>query len=273
MRGFGRRAALPENALPGFSACLECSARLTSRVLVNAAVASFRGRLEEIRHRIALAATRSGRTPTAVTLVGVVKTVPVEVVRDAVAAGLEDLAENRVQEAEGKVAAVGRGVRWHLVGHLQRNKAARAVSLFDSLQSIDGSELAAAVARHALAAGRSIRGLVQVNVTGEASKHGVAPVELEGVLEKILGLPGITIDGLMSIGPREGGLEAARRSFVATRRLRDAAAARLGVALPELSMGMSGDYEVAIEEGSTLVRVGTALFGARDGTVEGTACS
>ena len=236
---------------------------------VNAAVASFRNRLEGIRHRIALAATHSGRLPGAITLIGVVKTVPADVVRNVVAAGLDELAENRVQEAEEKIAEVGRGVRWHLVGHLQRNKAARAVSLFDRVHGIDDSDLAEAISRHAMAAGRPMRALVQVNVTGEASKHGVAPRNLERLLEQILGLPGIAVDGLMSIGPREGGLDAARRSFVETRRLRDAATARLGVVLPELSMGMSEDYEVAIEEGSTLVRIGTALFGARGGT-EGT---
>jgi hypothetical protein len=195
-------------------------------------------------------------------LVAVVKTVPVGVVRDAVAAGLTDLAENRVQEAEEKIDAVGRAVRWHLVGHLQRNKAGRAAGLFDRIHSIDDQDLAESLSRRARAAGRVIRGLVQVNVSGETSKHGVAPAALVGLLEGTARLPGLAIDGLMSIGPIDAG--EARRCFARTRELRDGAERSLGIELPELSMGMSADYEAAIEEGSTLVRVGTALFGPRD---------
>ena len=230
---------------------------------VNAADTELRSRLEEIRRRIARAAAGSKRDPGAVTLVGVVKTVPPEVVRSAKDAGLQDLGENRVQEAELKVPAVGGGARWHLVGHLQRNKAARAASLFDRVHSVDGLELASSLSRHAVAAGKTIRTLVQVNVSGEASKHGVEPAALFELVERVVVMPGLALDGLMSIGPLEGGAEAARASFVETRRLRDAAEQKLGIALPELSMGMSADFEAAIEEGSTLVRIGAALFGPR----------
>lgn len=231
---------------------------------VNADFAPFRDRLEEIRHRIAGAAERSGRSPAAIRLIGVTKTVDTESVRKAVEAGLEDVAENRVQEAERKIDAITGNVRWHLVGHLQRNKAARAVARFDRLHAIDDFELANVVARHAVQAGRVVPALVQVNVTGEGTKHGVSPADARELLERIAGLDGIAVDGLMTIGPLEGGAAAAQRCFAETRGLRDRLEGVLGRALPELSMGMSGDYEMAIAEGSTMVRIGTALFGARD---------
>jgi PLP dependent protein len=230
---------------------------------VNADFASFPGRLHEIRLRIAAAAERSGRAPSAIALIGVAKTVDAETVQAAVAAGLDDVAENRVQEAERKIPVVTGNARWHLVGHLQRNKVARAVALFDRLHAIDDVELASAVARHAVAAGRVMRALVQVNVTGEGRKHGVAIDAADELVEKAAGLAGLAIDGLMSIGPLAGGMEETRRSFAETRELRDRLQKRLGLGLPELSMGMSGDFEMAIEEGSTMVRIGTALFGPR----------
>jgi pyridoxal phosphate enzyme (YggS family) len=186
-------------------------------------------------------------------------------VQAAVAAGLEDLAENRVQEAEAKIGAIGRSAaRWHMVGHLQRNKAARAAALFDRIHSVDRIELASSLSRLGVAEGRRLRVLIQVHVSEEVSKHGVPPGELEGLLEQARELPGLVIDGLMSIGPWVEQPEAGRPYFARTRELRDRAERRLGIELPELSMGMSADYEVAIEEGSTLVRVGTALFGPRD---------
>jgi len=225
---------------------------------------TLRRRLDEVRGRIAAAAARSGRPVERVTLVGITKTVAAEAVAEAVALGLSDLGENRVQEAEAKIAAVGRGAaRWHLVGHLQRNKAGRAVELFDRVHSVDDADLAEALSRRAVAAGRTLPVLVEVNVAGEASKFGVAPEALEPLLERAAALPGLRLDGLMTVGPpvREPG--EARPVFERLRDLRDRAAARLGLRLSELSMGMSGDFEVAVEEGSTLVRVGTAIFGAR----------
>lgn len=228
------------------------------------AASALSARLDEVRARIARAAARSGRESEAVTLIAVVKTVAPERVRDAVALGLRDLGENRVQEAEGKIAAVGReGLRWHMIGHLQRNKAGRAVELFDRVHSVDSADLALALARRAEAAGRRLPVLVEVNVSGEASKFGVAPEALPELLEAVRALPALALDGLMTVGPPVERPEDARPCFARLRALRDGAERRLGAALPHLSMGMSGDYEVAVEEGSTLVRVGTALFGPR----------
>ena len=226
--------------------------------------ASIRQRLDEVRGRIAAAAARSGRPAETVTLVGVTKTVAAEVVRAAVALGLADLGENRVQEAQAKIQAVGRDrARWHLIGHLQRNKSGRTVELFDRFHSLDGAELAEALSRHAVSSGRRLPVLVEVNVSGEATKFGVAPEALESLLERIAALPGLGLDGLMTVGPMVERAEDARAGFARLRALRERAEQRLGLALPELSMGMSGDFEVAVEEGSTMVRVGSSLFGAR----------
>ncbi len=187
---------------------------------------------------------------------------------EAVSAGLSDLGENRVQAAEQAVAWIGGDVQWHLVGHLQRNKVGRAVGLFDRIHSVDTLELAQLISRRAEVAGRRLPVLVQVNVSREASKHGVAPEALERLVEGVVQCPGIVVDGLMSIGPPvESGAEA-RPYFAATRELRDQVARKLGLELPELSMGMSADYEVAVEEGSTMVRVGQALFGPRGKQVQ-----
>jgi pyridoxal phosphate enzyme (YggS family) len=199
-----------------------------------------------------------------VALIAVVKSVNVETARIAIEAGLENLGENRVQEAEETIAALGRKrVRWHMIGHLQRNKVARAVELFDRIHVVDRVELAETVSRRAAELGRTIPILAQINASGAPSQHGVSPEGLEPLLEKIARLPGLGLDGLMSIGARGTRSEDARGSFARTRQARDAAERRLGVRLPELSMGMSGDFEVAIEEGSTMVRLGTVLFGER----------
>ena len=221
-------------------------------------------RLGSIREAIQRAAARCGRAPGAIRLIGVVKTVPPELVREAVQLGLEDLGENRVQEAESKVAVVGRrSARWHMVGHLQRNKVARALELFDRVHGVDDLDLAKAISKRAHSAARTLPILIEVNVSGEASKHGVAPEGLEPLLAEVAGLPGLALDGLMTVGRPVERAEDARADFARLRGLRDRAEARLGLALPELSMGMSGDFEVAIEEGATMVRVGSALFGPR----------
>jgi len=231
---------------------------------VNATLPDLSGRLNQIRERIAAATRRSGRPEGSVVLIGVAKTQPLDRVREVVEAGLKDLGENRVQEAEAAIGGVGRaGVRWHMIGHLQRNKAGRACELFDRIHSVDGIELARELSRRAAAGGRRLRVLVQVDVSGEPTKHGVPPERLEAVLEEVAALPGLELDGLMSIGRPVARAEEARPEFARTRACRDAAERRLGRSLPELSMGMSGDYEVAVEEGSTMVRIGTALFGAR----------
>lgn len=221
-------------------------------------------RLDEVRGRIEAATARSGRPAGAVTLIGVTKTVAAETMQAAVAAGLADLGENRVQEAQAKIPVVGRArVRWHFIGHLQRNKAGRAVELFDRVHSVDDAEVAEALSRHAAAAGRTLPVLVEVNVSGEASKFGVAPGALAALLERVAALPGLALDGLMTVGPLVETAEASRPGFARLRGLRDEAERRLGRRLPELSMGMSGDFEVAVEEGSTMVRVGGAIFGPR----------
>lgn len=225
---------------------------------------SLRSRIEAVRESIARAAARSGRGASDVTLIAIVKTVSADAVREALALGVTDLGESRVQEAEGHVAEVGRqAARWHLVGHLQRNKARRAVELFDRVHSVDGAGVAAALSRHAADAGRVARALVEVNVGGEASKFGVAPEGLERLLEELVALPGLAIDGLMAVTPLAERAGDARPHFARLRALRDASERALGRRLPELSMGMSGDFEVAVEEGATMVRVGTALFGGR----------
>jgi pyridoxal phosphate enzyme (YggS family) len=221
--------------------------------------------LAAVRERIALAAARAGRSPERILLVGVSKTVDVERIRQAIAAGLPALGENRVQEARAKIEALGRPVPWHLVGRLQSNKAREAVRLFDLIHSLDRLALAGELHRHAKAAGKVVDVLVQVNIGGEEAKGGAAPAELKALLEQIAPLEGIRARGLMAIPPWAGDAEESRRWFRQLRELRDAAAewGIAGVEMEHLSMGMSGDFEVAIEEGATIVRIGTAVFGER----------
>lgn len=220
--------------------------------------------LAAVRERIAQAERRSGRPAGAVTLIGVVKTQPAEAIAVAVALGLTDLGENKVQEAELHQQVVPRGAaRWHLIGHLQSNKAGRAVALFDCLHGVDDADLAAAIARRARTAGKVQPVLLEVNISGEASKFGAAPDAVRTLAAQVAAMPELRLQGLMTVGAPVEAPEEARPGFVRLRELRDLVARDLGRELPELSMGMSGDYEVAIEEGATMVRVGTALFGAR----------
>jgi pyridoxal phosphate enzyme (YggS family) len=212
--------------------------------------------LEQVRERIARAAERAGRRADDVLLIGVSKTVDVERIRAAISAGLPALGENRVQEARGKIDTLGRGVPWHLIGHLQTNKAKDAVELFDVIHSLDRVALAEALERRAGAAGRVVDALIEVNVASEASKSGVAPDEVERLLHAASAFPHVRVRGLMTIPPA-GEPENTRHWF----RLLAKLGAELG--LRELSMGMSADYEMAVEEGATMVRVGTAIFGAR----------
>jgi pyridoxal phosphate enzyme (YggS family) len=221
------------------------------------AMQDIRANLERVRERIARAAERAGRRPGDVRLVAVSKTVDVERVRAAIAAGVTDLGENRVQEAREKIAVLGRAVRWHLVGHLQTNKVKDALALFDLVHSLDRLELARELERRAAGAGRTAEALLQVNVGGEASKGGFEPDAVEAALDEVRALAHVRVRGLMTIPPPVTRPEAARPWFQALGRL----AKRHG--LGELSMGMSGDFEVAIEEGATMVRVGTAIFGER----------
>lgn len=212
-----------------------------------------------VGERIAAAARRGGRRPEDVTLVAVTKGVDASQILEAVAAGVQDLGENRVQEAASKAAAVSAGARWHLVGHLQRNKVRQAVALFTVIHSLDGARLAADVSRRAAA---PVDVLLQVNVAGEAQKFGVPPEEAPTVLRAIAGLPALHVVGLMTIAPLSGDPEETRPIFGRLRGLRDdlEALGIAGVTLPHLSMGMSGDFEIAVEEGATMVRIGRAIF-------------
>ena len=219
----------------------------------------IKANLEAVRETIASACRRSGRAPGEVLLIAVSKTVDVERIRAAVAAGAAALGENRVQEAKDKVAALGRPVPWHLIGSLQTNKARDAVMLFDWIHSVDRLELARELDRRAHAFGRKVRGLLQVNLGDEPQKGGAAPAEVKPLLDEMRGLTHLEIRGLMAIPPQVPDAEAARPYFRRLRELRDAAG------LEHLSMGMSADYEVAIAEGATMVRVGTSIFGPRQG--------
>lgn len=233
-------------------------------------------RIAAIRERMAAAARRAGRAPDAVQLVGVTKTHPPELVAEALAAGLHDVGENRVQEAEQKIAAlaaVRTSLRWHLIGHLQSNKARRAAALFDIVHSVDSVHLAQALAR-GVADRAPLPVLLQVNVSGEASKEGFSLVGWEAQptvlavfcrdVEQVLALPGLAVQGLMTIAPWSDDPESARPYFRSARQLRDELAQRFPATMwGTLSMGMTDDFEVAIEEGATLVRVGRAIFGQR----------
>ena len=224
-------------------------------------------RVAAVRERIARAAERAARPPGEVRLVAISKTHPPEAVRAAFAAGVRDFGENRVQEAEPKISATvdlrESGLRWHLVGHLQSNKARRAASLFEVVQSLDSLDLALRLARAGVEAGRPVRTLVQVDLAGEATKFGLAEAELLPVLEALRGKEGLRIEGLMVLPPYFEDPERARPYFRRLRSLHDRAQAAGLLEGRELSMGMSHDYEAAVEEGATMVRVGTAIFGER----------
>jgi pyridoxal phosphate enzyme (YggS family) len=222
--------------------------------------------LARIRARIAAAAQRAGRESGEVTLIGVSKTHPAEAIRAAYAAGLRDFGENRVQEREGKRTALADlDAKWHLIGHLQSNKAARAAGLFHSVDSVDAFSLALRLdrARGDAAGGERLRVLLEVRVAEEETKSGVSATELPALAERVTTLPGLHLSGLMCIPPFLEDVAQVRPYFRRLRELRDQLATQLGQALPVLSMGMSHDFEVAIEEGATEVRVGTALFGQR----------
>ncbi|HYY05465.1 MAG TPA: YggS family pyridoxal phosphate-dependent enzyme [Candidatus Limnocylindria bacterium] len=220
-------------------------------------------RLAAVRQAVAAAARRAGRDPAAVRIVAVTKTLPPAAVAAALAAGLTDIGENYVQEARAKRAAVAAPAAWHLIGGLQRNKVRAAVGLFDRVHTVDSALLADALAAEGGRAGRSPAVLIQVNVGGERTKRGVPPERVEEVAKAILRHPELRLEGLMAIPPPPARPEASRPYFRALRELRDHAQTRLGVELPHLSMGMSDDFPVAVEEGATFLRLGRALFGGR----------
>jgi pyridoxal phosphate enzyme (YggS family) len=214
-------------------------------------------RVEAVRARIAAACERAGRSPEACTLIAVTKTQTLAAIEAAYAAGLRDFGENRVQEARPKIAAAreaGVSARWHLIGHLQTNKVNAAIEAFDILHSVDSERLAQAISERAAG---PIEVLIEVNVGGEPSKSGVAPEAAVKLAERIGAFPNVGLSGLMTVARQTDDPEDVRPVFRRLRELRDA------IGLRELSMGMTDDFEVAVEEGSTLVRAGRALFGPR----------
>jgi hypothetical protein len=229
---------------------------------------SVADRLRAVRAHIAEAATAAGRAPADVRLIAVSKTHPVALIEAAAAAGQRAFGENTVQEALAKIPAfAGRGLEWHFIGHLQSNKARFLPGNFHWWHSLDALSLARRVARLAHAQAATLDALIEVNVSGDPRRHGVAPDALPALLEQLLRepLPGLRLRGLMTVGPHPAGEAERRAAFARLRGLRDDARARFGLAdFDELSMGMSGDYVEAIREGATLVRIGSAIFGERD---------
>lgn len=224
--------------------------------------------IDAVQTRIAQAAQRVGRRPDEITLVAVSKTKPIELIKRAYASGLHNFGENRVQDALPKIAEFRHEgiapVTWHMIGHLQRNKVNKVVGSFDSVQSVDDLQLAQALNRHAAELGLCIAVLLQVNISGEVSKEGVTPEEALALAQQIVTLPQLDVQGLMTVAPQVTDSEAVRPVFRRLRQLRD----QLREEVPQnawqhLSMGMTDDYAIAIEEGATIVRVGRAIFGER----------
>jgi PLP dependent protein len=219
--------------------------------------------LDRIREQIVTAATKSGRSADNVELVAITKTHPAEKVRDAIEAGQILFGESRVQEARTKIPELPSNIRWHFVGHLQKNKIRHALPLFEMIHSVDSLALGQDMNRIAQEEGSSPRVLLEVNVAGEGSKFGFARDKLHEHLDALLALPRLSIEGLMCVPPIAEEAERSRKYFVQLRELRDSLEKDLNIKLPQLSMGMTQDFNVAIEEGATLVRVGTAIFGQR----------
>jgi PLP dependent protein len=223
--------------------------------------------LDKVRERIAQAARRSGCQAGAIKLAAVSKTVEVDLMLAAIRSGVRILAENRVQEARDKWPHISEemtrnGCEFHLVGHLQTNKSREAVRLFDLIQSVDSERLARALDQHAGEIGKTQRVLVEVNTSQELTKFGIEPENAGRLIQVVRSLKNLKLEGLMTVGPLRGGVEASRAAFRTLRELRHLSEGT--EFLPELSMGMSGDFEIAIEEGATLIRVGTAIFGDRN---------
>lgn len=224
---------------------------------------SVQQNLTDLRGRIAAACEAHGRDMDDVTIVAVTKAFPASTIRIAVACGLHDVGESRVQEAEGKIREVGQIARLHLVGHLQSNKVKKAVELFDVIQSVDSAKLAAEINQRAAEAGRKIECLLQVNISGEEQKFGLRPSDLLEIVEHVLPLPNIELAGLMGIGPNTDNESDIRAAYAGCRSLFESARAVAGPQFDTLSIGMTDDFALAIAEGSTMIRVGTGIFGRR----------
>ena len=226
-------------------------------------MSSIAENLERVREQIAQAAKKSGRAADDVDLVAISKTHDAEKVREAIEAGQKLFGESKVQEARAKIPELPSNIRWHFVGHLQKSKIRHALPLFELIHSVDSLALAQDMNRIAEEEGLRPRVLLEMNVAGEGSKFGFSPQKLRTELESLLALPRLSILGLMCIPPIAEEAEASRKYFVELRELRDRLQSEFRVDLAQLSMGMTQDYAVAVEEGATLVRVGTAIFGAR----------
>ncbi len=231
---------------------------------------SIQENLESIRARLKEAAERAGRIPSDITLIAVSKKKPASDVKEALSLGQKVFGENYVQEAADKIKALQEfrtGISWHFIGHLQRNKAKRAVELFDFIETVDSLKLLRALSRHAMAAGRVMPVLLQVNIAGEESKAGMPPEDIVTFIDTMLedSMEGVDVQGLMILPPWNPDPEASRPWFAKARGLLEELSERYGadLNLRHLSMGMSGDFQVAVEEGATMVRIGTALFGSR----------
>jgi pyridoxal phosphate enzyme (YggS family) len=223
----------------------------------------FRARADAVRARISRACALAGRSPDGVVLLAVTKSHPAGAVEMAARYGLRAVGESRVQEAAEKRALAKAEVAWELIGHLQSNKARLAARLFERIQSVDSAKLLRILDREAAELGKTLRVLLEVNAGLDPAKSGVDPDEAPRLLEAALGCRSLRVEGLMAVAPLEGGPDSARRAFARLRETRDGLAAATGARLGELSMGMTGDLDEAVAEGSTIVRVGTALFGAR----------
>jgi pyridoxal phosphate enzyme (YggS family) len=221
--------------------------------------------LSAVQERIAKAAARVGRDPEGVTLVAVTKTMPAEPIREAIDAGQRVFGENRVQEAQAKIQAVGRDVEWHLIGHLQRNKVKFVCDLFDLIESVDSLTLAQDIEAHAARRGIVMPILIQVNIGDETTKSGVSAAAALGLVQQVATLSHVAIRGLMCVPPAVEVAERSRPYFIELRTVSERIAAERipTVSMVELSMGMSHDFDVAVEEGATMVRVGSAIFGPR----------
>lgn len=221
---------------------------------------------QKIRARMNEAAAKCGRTPNEIKILGASKAQSVEAIRAALDAGVTLIGENYVQEAEDKKKQIADSTEWHMIGHLQRNKAKRALEIFDVIESLDGFKLAQALDQEGARRGKRVRVFVEVNLSGEENKSGVAKRQTPALFEELAKLSHLRVEGLMTVPPFRENLEEVRPYFCQLRELRDQLNDLLlpNVQLAELSMGMSNDYPVAIEEGATIVRIGTALFGPRD---------
>ena len=231
-------------------------------------MSSIAENLERVREQIASAAANSGRSADDVELVAITKTHPAEKVREAIEAGQTLFGESRVQEARAKITELPSNLRWHFVGHLQKNKIRHALPLFEMIHSVDSLGLAQDINRIAEEEGSFPRVLLEVNVAGEGSKFGFAPDTLREQIEALLALPRLSIEGLMCIPPLAVEPEDSRKFFVQVRELRDSLEKEFNMKLPQLSMGMTQDFPIGIDEGATLVRVGTAIFGERRAKAE-----